>query len=200
VNGWQWTGLAFELVGLVCAAVGFRQTWYEYARGERFLEPMLRPVTSRARTVQNWLRKLLRRPGKPRVVQASAVSAVGVVTSVTARVGWGPPPDPATDLAGYAAVVTQRINALHEKVQQQRHDLAAETEARKTAIGDAQAALTAEIDQVRALSRQVAVGGLRLQEPPPRRSWARFAACCSLVVLRHWRRLSYSPRSVQPRS
>jgi hypothetical protein len=37
------------------------------------------------------------------------------------------------------------------------------TEARKTAIRDAQAALTGEIDQVRALSRQVAVGGLRLQ-------------------------------------
>jgi hypothetical protein len=61
VNGWQWTGLALELVGLACAAVGFRQTWYEYARGEPFLEPMLRPVTSRVRAVQNRLRKLLRR-------------------------------------------------------------------------------------------------------------------------------------------
>jgi hypothetical protein len=60
-------------------------------------------------------------------------------------------------------VVTQRINELHEAVQQQRHDLAAETQARQAAIRDAQAALTAEIDQVRALSRQVAVGGLRLQ-------------------------------------
>jgi hypothetical protein len=135
----------------------------EYARGERFLEPMLRPVTSRARAVQNRLRKLLRRPGKPQVVQAGAAAAIGIAGSVTARVGWGPPPDPATDLAAYAAVVTQRINELHQKVQQQRDDLAAETEARKTAIRDAQAALTGEIDQVRALSRQVAVGGLRLQ-------------------------------------
>jgi hypothetical protein len=163
VNWLQLTGLALELIGLACAAVGFRQTWYEYARGEPFLEPMLRPVTSRARAVQNRLRKLLRRPGKPHVVQASAVSAVGFVASATARVGWGPPPDPTTDLAAYAAEVTRRINELHEKVQQQREDLAAETEARKTAIGDARAALTAEIDQVRALSRQVAVGGLRLQ-------------------------------------
>jgi hypothetical protein len=38
-----------------------------------------------------------------------------------------------------------------------------ETGDRKAAIRDARAALTAEIDQVRALSRQVAVGGLRLQ-------------------------------------
>jgi hypothetical protein len=124
---------------------------------------MLRPVTSRARAVQNWVRKLLRRPGKPQVVQLGVASEINFAGSVTARVGWGPPPDPATDLAGYAAVVTQRINELHEKVQQQRDDFAAETKARTTAIRDAQAALTAEIDQVRALSRQVAVGGLRLQ-------------------------------------
>jgi hypothetical protein len=163
VNWWQWTGAALELLGLACAAVGFRQTWYEYARGERFLEPMLRPIASRARAVQNWLRKLLRRPGKPRAVQAGAAAAIGIAGSVTARVGWGPPPDPAIDLAAYADVVTQRINELHEKVQDVKQDLAAETEARKTAIGDARAALTAEIDQVRALSRQVAVGGLRLQ-------------------------------------
>jgi hypothetical protein len=152
-----------ELIGLACAAVGFRQTWYEYARGERFLEPLLRPVTSRARAVQNWLRKLLRRPGKPQVVQLGLAGEIEMAGSVTLRVGWGPPPDPVVDLAGYAAVVTQRINDLHEKVQDVKHDLATEAEARKTAIGDAQAALTAEIDQVRALSRQVAVGGLRLQ-------------------------------------
>jgi hypothetical protein len=130
----QTAGAVLELIGLICAAFGFRQTWYEYARGERFLEPMLRPVTSRARAVQNRLRKLLRRPGKPQVVQAGAAAAIGIAGSVTARVGWGPPPDPATDLAAYAAVVTQRINELHQKVQQQRDDLAAETEARKTAI------------------------------------------------------------------
>jgi len=96
-------------------------------------------------------------------VQVSAVDVFGVADSATVRVGWGPPPDPATDLAGYAAMVTQRINELHEKVQDVKQDVAAETEARKTAIRDAQTALTADIDQVRSLSRQVAVGGLRLQ-------------------------------------
>lgn len=163
MNGLQLAGAVLELIGLACAAIGFRQTWYEYARGERFLEPMLGPVTSRARAVKNRLRKLLRRPGKRQVVQAGAAAEFGFAGSATVRVGWGPPPDPATDLAAYAAVVTQRINELHQTVQQQRHDLAAETEARQAAIRDAQAALTAEIDEVRALSRQVAVGGLRLQ-------------------------------------
>jgi hypothetical protein len=58
-----------------------------------------------------------------------------------------------------------------------KQDLAAETEARKTAIRDAQAALTAETDQVRALSRQVAVGGLRLQAV----GWAFLFSGSSLV-------------------
>jgi hypothetical protein len=85
----QTAGAVLELIGLICAAFGFRQTWYDYARGERFLEPMLRPVTSRARAVQNRLRKLLRRPGKPQVVQAGAAAAIGIAGSVTARVGLG---------------------------------------------------------------------------------------------------------------
>jgi hypothetical protein len=129
---------------------------------------MLPPATSRARTVQNWLRRLLRRPGKPQVVHAGAAAAIGVAGSVTARSAGDHHPIRLPTSPRTPAVVTQRINELHQKVQQQRDDLAAETEARKTAIRDAQAVLTGEIDQVCALSRQVAVGGLRLQAV----SWA----------------------------
>jgi hypothetical protein len=120
-------------------------------------------VKSWARAAENRVRKLLRRPGKTIDLQVHDVIQMQESAVVDLTQAWGPPPDPTIDLPAYADVVTRRINHLHEKVQTQQHDLAAEVEARGTAIRQAQNALTAEVDEVRKLSRQVAVGGLRLQ-------------------------------------
>ena len=153
-----------ELVGLICAGVGFRDTWHEHAHGEKFIEPMLRPVRSWARAVSNRISRLFNRPdGGPRVAEVGMGGSITPTGTLGLKHIWGPPPDPATDLGAYAEVVTKRINELHEIVQNVRHDLATETEARKTNIRRAQAALGNEIDEVRRLSRRVAVEGLRLQ-------------------------------------
>jgi hypothetical protein len=152
-----------ELVGLVCAGIGFRATWHEHAHGERFIEPMLRPVKEWTRATTNRVRLLFGRPAEPRVVHLGAASSIEFAGSARMTVGWGAPPDPTTDLAGYAKVVTERINALHAKVQNQDNKLADEADARQTEIRQTRSALTADIEEVRKLSRQVAVGGLRLQ-------------------------------------
>jgi hypothetical protein len=54
-------------------------------------------------------------------------------------------------------VVTDRINTLHERVQNQEHKLADEANARQTEIRQTRSTLTGDIEEVRKLSRQGAV-------------------------------------------
>jgi hypothetical protein len=152
-----------ELIGLICAAIGFRATWVEHGRGEKFIEPMLRPIASWARAAMSRVSALVRRPSKPVDLQINDALQIQVIEEVAITRTWNPPPDPTVDLTAYAGVVTERINDLHEMVQNQRHALAAEAKVRNGAIGKASAALSDEIADVRKLSARVAVGGLRLQ-------------------------------------
>ena len=152
-----------ELVGLICAAIGFRATWVEHARGEKFIEPMLRPVASWARDLMSRVRTLLRPQSKTVGLQVNDALQISITDEVTITAAWNPPPDPTVDLTAYAGVVTERINELHKMVQNQRHELAAEAKAREAAIGKESAALSDEMADVRKLSVRVAVGGLRLQ-------------------------------------
>jgi hypothetical protein len=77
-----------ELIGLVCAGVGFRATWHEHAHGERFIEPMLRPVTAWARATTNRVRLLFGRPAKARVVQVGTASSIALADSARVTIGW----------------------------------------------------------------------------------------------------------------
>ena len=151
--------LAFvlELVGLVCAAIGFSQTWHEHAQGQDFWAPVkTRWQSSR---VNRFFRRLLRRP--PRVVYGRVASEIEVASSIRAKVTPGPLPDPSVDLSAFAEKVQHYIGQLYEMTQRTDHVLADEKEAREATDKEIRTKLDTEVTRLEGMSQKVAVGGLR---------------------------------------
>jgi hypothetical protein len=162
VDELQLLGGGLELVGLALAAVGFRQTWTAHAGDEQFWAPAREWAMRRKAPFICWLRRVLRRP-RHTTVGAGAATAAGAALDARAKIGWGPLPDPISDLATFAAVVHERLNRLHSTVQDLEHALKEERKTRERADEEVRTDLSAKIDEVANLSRDVAVGGIRLQ-------------------------------------
>jgi hypothetical protein len=79
--------------------------------------PMRRPVTTWARSVDNRVRMLLRRPGRSQTIELPTIAATTSVFTPTISTTLNPPPDPTVDLVAYADVVTRQINHLNETMQ-----------------------------------------------------------------------------------
>jgi hypothetical protein len=149
-----------EAVGLVCAAIGFSQTWHEHAGGQDFWAPVKERLSRSG--LNRWVGRLLHR-SKSVTVGLGLASEMNMTGSIRGKVTPGPLPDPASDLPAFADRVEHYIQQLYEMTQRTHDALADETEGRAAAEKDIRNRITAEIERVEGMSRQVAVGGLRLQ-------------------------------------
>jgi hypothetical protein len=154
-------GYALEFTGFVLAAFGIRTTWRDFAKDERFFEP-IHQGAGRIRAAGASVAAGL--SGR-RDVEAHAGIATGsgrAGGSVSARVRPGPL-TPATDLATLAAAVEERVKAIYERLDALRDDATAETTARTKADRELAERLAAEVARVEGMSQRIAVGGLRQQ-------------------------------------
>lgn len=161
----NWVGVALEVCGLAMSGVGLWGTWHEFAPpGERFVGPLVdttRAALAAVRAkVKTLVRRLLRRPPEPIVVQ---VGGVGVLTStgrVSVRLGYGNLSD---DVAAALAELHRRTQDLMDRHTQVDEKLADEAEARGLAIKEIRAEFASAVGRLEAREQRIAVGGIRLQ-------------------------------------
>jgi hypothetical protein len=155
-------GFILEIVGLAVAAYGFQRTWSEHPTGERFLEPLFRRVAAGTRHSRALLARVFQR--HPRVVAASGTAvAIGVATSARARVGFGPLPSMEADPAAFATAVEARLGQLLERLQDTDEKLSDRISAETSRVDADRAAIERRIGDLANTTRNVAVGGIRLQ-------------------------------------
>lgn len=125
-----------ELVGLLFAWVGFRQTWAEFgAKDMSMRAATLAPVAKQVRRSGTATRKVVarlvrRKPRESQTVQVRAAHDTAWATdSVSARVTFGDLPHVA-DADALLAEVHRRIQTVHAMAQETRDGLAFETRAR----------------------------------------------------------------------
>jgi hypothetical protein len=155
-------GYALEFFGFVLAAFGIRRTWRDFAKGERFFEPIHQAAERVGAAGAAVATGLMSRRRDAVIRAGSATATAGVGATVTARVGPGPL-TPAVDLETFASVVEQQMRDVYERLNVLREADAAEARARTDADSELAGRLGVEVAGVEGMSRSVAVGGLRQQ-------------------------------------
>jgi hypothetical protein len=135
------------------------------------LERLKAGLRARRARVEAALRRLLGRPGQPRVVHAHAASSVGIASSVTARLTPGPfvpQPDqpPAEQLAAQAEYlnrlrdwITQEVEQRDRYIQEERARATAELQAEGQRLDHRIEKLRGEVRRLRKLT----TGGIGLR-------------------------------------
>lgn len=151
-----------QLAGAAATMFGAWQTWHEFATpGQRFWEPFLRPFVRAWRWLTRLVRRIFRR-GRKHVVGLGGVSAGGATVRARGRVGFRPLPS-LDEPAAFVAEVKDQIDRVHNLAQDIQERLADESEARRHANDQLRGDLDTRIAKVESMTRNVAVGGLRLE-------------------------------------
>ncbi|MBB5791770.1 hypothetical protein [Jiangella mangrovi] len=158
---WYSIAMAFDLLGLLLAAIGFNQTWNEHGVGKLW-DPWRKKGRVARRRLVTWVRRVLRRPAKHATVRPATARLN--VTLGAAAIGTVLPrlPDVA-DLTAFAAAVQERLNELNAQANRHEGELRKEIRARELAESDMRADLGREIRRVEGLTKRIATGGLRMQ-------------------------------------
>ncbi|WP_116952284.1 hypothetical protein [Jiangella endophytica] len=155
--------LLLDVAGLTCAAAGFAQTWHQHGTGELWAPWRARARDGRRRA-WSWVTGRLRRRRHDPWLGDGGGGAGG---SAIARGGATAPGADAraavTDLAAFAAVVQSRLDGLTGQVGRLETELRTERQRRDSAVRGVRAELIGEVGRVEELTKEIAVGGLRLQ-------------------------------------
>jgi hypothetical protein len=158
-------GYALEACGLILAFFGLHRTFRQYAPDEGELDPLIRWIRGSARSggarVNAWWRRLARRPGR---VQEASVELSGTATlsgTLSVRKTYGYPRD--RTIKDFVATMHARTQELMTRSDELSDKIAAETAAREEADGDLATRIEAESARLDAMTRDVAIGGVRIQ-------------------------------------
>jgi hypothetical protein len=103
-----------QLVGLIVAARGFRETWTEFGDSD---QKFFAPVTARLDRLTIALNRLFHVPMWTSRVEAQVALGAGMTDSVRARTSWGPLPSISGDPEKFAEEVQRRLDKLHQDLQ-----------------------------------------------------------------------------------
>jgi len=144
------------------AAHGFHQTWSQFSSGDKFLAPVTAAVRRQGAAVRRIADRLLRRH-RSVTVQVGLADDVGLTDSVRAVKAYGPLPSIADDPDGFADLVGKRLAELLERVQAVDHRLSDQVAAMQERGERDLRDVRDRLAHIEAISRSVAVGGLREQ-------------------------------------
>jgi len=143
-----------NLVGAAITAVGFAQTWRDFApEGEHFWQP---PIGLKARAVLRRLRLLRSRQVTVSGTLSTTFSAHGSITVTMARL-------PGIDDPRLQAEVQNRIDRVHAEQQAEQERAVAALQMLRHDMEAVHADLLDRIKGTESLTRNVAVGGVRLE-------------------------------------
>lgn len=148
-----------EAGGLTIGAVGFSRTWREFSTGGRLFE---RDHQRFRRMWHAFARRVLRR--RPaRTIPIGAAIELNWSMQANLQVAFGPLPSLAESPLQFVWEVERRLNQVHDIVQDLQQKLLLEAGVRKSADEDLRKDLQTQIEMAEAMSRSIAVGGLREQ-------------------------------------
>lgn len=151
-------GLLLAIAGAICASVALFQTWRQHER--RPLFPMLAAALRRARTAARHLTRW-RKP-RNQTIQASAVlSASSVMQAHLTVQGPAIPEDAPVDEA--VRLLVRRVERIDENAREDRQQHKTSVKELRTELASAAAALRETDDDLRALTKNVAVSTVKLQ-------------------------------------
>jgi hypothetical protein len=150
--------LVFELCGLGIGAVGYRRTWRAHARSEEFLGPM----KTWPKRFGRFVIRLFGRGSQETRQRTGDELAIGVEEALSATAEWGPLPS-IDDQDAFRNEIQRRFNVLLQEDRDIYQALGAEQQTRDAGDRTVHADLAPDIAQVRADTRDLAVGGIRLQ-------------------------------------
>lgn len=161
----NWLGVAFEIVGLAISGVGLWQTWREFATpNERFLGPIVdgtrAAFSAGVAAVESLVRRILRRPAKPIVVQVGVADMALTTDRLSVRIGYG---SLSSEVQTALAELHRRTQELMDKHTRVDERLAGETEAREEAMRAVKEELARSLASHESREQRVAVGGVRTQ-------------------------------------
>jgi DNA polymerase II large subunit len=157
-------GVALQLAGGVIGIVGLFETWRKFAaKGQRFMEKEIQAFEQARNALVKTLRKVSKRPTERKVHPTTAEGKSAPQGEAAVVVVPGPLPAAATDPLRFAAEVEERLNTLHRAVQDAASSIAAEAKTRQSTVDETHTSLKVAVAEVEALSRSIAVAGLRHQ-------------------------------------
>ena len=161
-------GFVIETIGLAFAVRGFQKTWADYGLDGGFLfnpaRLALRHAIGNTRTIARRVAlRLWRRPRDVRVVAGTASGVASAFGSVRVAKTYGPLPSITAEPDEFSKAVDARFAELLERLQSTEHRLIDDLANVKGATDQVRNELETRIGKLEDTTKQIAVGGLRLQ-------------------------------------